>query len=345
MISLSKKFINLILIFSVLLLLSFKSNAQVIDTLDLKNGQILIGEFRGWNKNELSFFMLNVGIIKVESKYVQKLNASLNKYRIETSTRKVYYGKLECSNSGEFRLTHNDEIITIPFHEILIITPYLKRGKSGGYVALGYNFAKSNGFGLIALDAGFNYSTQKLLINGEASSNIVHNEGEGLLRNREMIIVNTFKTINAHWQFGARNQYQRNTQLGLEYRHLMGFGIGHNTIMSHHCQMYLFTGLAGMLESTLEKQTYERIEIPVHLNLELFKLSLSNLTFSHTQTLFFGTGSEKRFRHDATIRLSMDISKSFSFTTYLYHNYDSAPVLVTAGNYDYGWNSGIKYIF
>jgi hypothetical protein len=322
-----------------------ESKAQVVDTLQLKNGQLLIGEFKGWNKNEISFDIADIDVVDIESKHIHSLNACQNKYRIETSTRKVYYSYLKCEQPGEFIIVHQDEIITIPFHEIQIITPYLNRGKTDGYIALGYNFAKSNGFGLIALDAGFNFSTQKLLIQGEASSNIVHNQGEGFLRNREMITVNTYKTINAHWQFGARNQYQRNTQLGLAYRHLMGLGVAHNTITSHHCKLYLFTGLAGMLESTLDKQRYERIEIPLHLNLELFQLGVKNLSLSHTQTLFTGTNSEKRFRHDATIRLSLDITESFSFTTYLYYNYDSAPVLITAGSYDYGWNSGIKYEF
>ena len=326
-------------------MVSLESHAQLVDTLHLKNGQLLMGEFKGWNKNELTFDILDVDVVKIESKHIRSLHTSQNTYRIETSTRKVYYGKLICITDGEFTLIDNDETIAISFDEIQIITPYQKGGKTAGYIAVGYNFAKSNGFGLIALDAGFDFSTQKLLIIGKASSNVVHNQGEGLLRNRELITLNTYKTINAYWQYGARNLYQRNTELGLAYRHLLGFGVVNNTIISHNCQMYLFTGIAGMLESTLEKQTYNRLEIPIHLNLELFKLRLSNLSLSHMQTLYLGTSSENRIRHDAEIRLTMDISKSFSFTTYLYHNYDSAPVLITAGTYDYGWNSGIKYKF
>jgi hypothetical protein len=323
----------------------FESKAQIVDTLQLKNGQFLIGEFKGWNKNEISFDIADIDVVTIESKHIHSLHANQNKYRIETSTRKVYYSNLTCVQPGEFIVVHQDEIITIPFHQIQIITPYLTQGKTDGYVAIGYNFAKSNGFGLIALDTGFDFSTQKLLIKAEASSNIVHNQGEGFLRNREMAMMNTYKTINAHWQLGARNQYQRNTQLGLAYRHLMGLGMVHNTITSHHCQLYLFTGLAGMFESTLDKQRYERIEIPLHLNLELFQLGVKNLSLSHTQTLFIGTNTEKRYRHDASIRLSVDITGSFSFTSYFYYNYDSAPVLITAGSYDYGWNSGIKYDF
>jgi hypothetical protein len=327
-----------------LISISLKTNAQMPDTLQLTNGQTLVGSFLGWQKDKISFYVFDAGVVSVKATKLSLLKGNLQQYRTETSIRKIFYGPLVCNKPGEFIFQENGGAVVVPFNNIEIITPYKKGGTSNGYVGAGYNYAKSNGFGLINFDAGWNYSSKKFLLSGSGTSSIVHSNGS-VQRNRENVVMTGYRTINARWQTGSRLMYQRNLQLGLSSRYLLGTGMLYNAVMKPNCQLYLFSGGVITTEKTTDKQSYGRFEIPFLLSLDIYNLGNSDLSLSHIQTLYVGTGANKRIRHDGELRLNFKLTNKLSLTSYLYDNYDSAPVVPTAGNLDYGWSTGLKYGF
>lgn len=320
-----------------------KGLSQSHDSLLLKNGQTLAGVFLGWQNTDISFLIFDAGVVTVNYKNVSMLHGNFSEYRIETSTRKVFYDKLRCMNSSEFLFKENANPVSVPFKNIHSITPYKKGGIVHGYIGIGYNYARSNDFGLFTLDGGLNFRSKKWLIEGGAMSSIVQTKISGLDRNRDYLILKTHRIINPSWQFGARYLYQRNKELGLAYRHLIGAGAELNAIKRQNFLMNISSGLAGALESTFDEQDYSRIEIPILLEIKVSNLGGTNVSLSHTQSLFISTGGNRRIRHDGELRINMQLTKKLFLTTYIYDNYDSAP-LQTLGttNLDYGWNTGLK---
>lgn len=339
---------NISLYFLFLLGLGFlqKGVSQVSDTLQLKNGQKLAGTFLGWHSNDISFSIKDAGVVTVNYKKISMLKCNSSNYRIETSTRKVFYDKLTCNNSDEFIFMENDKAIAVSFKNIQHITPYKKGSNVTGYIGIGYNYAQSNDFGLFTVDGGFTNNTKRWIIEGSAMSTIVHTKSNGLERNRDYVSLKTHRIINPLWQFGTRYIYQRNKELGLAYRHLLGGGFEFNAIKKPNFIMNFASGIAGALEGTFDNQHYNRFEIPLLLEVKIYNLGGSNLSLSHMQTLFVSTGSNRRIRHDGELRLNMKLIKKLSLTTYLYDNYDSAPLQKTGTtNLDYGWNTGVKLNF
>jgi hypothetical protein len=338
-----KKLFNL-LILQILMLISMSSYAQTPDTLQLTNGQVLVGSLLSWQYDNISFYVLDAGLVSVKATKISILKGNMQQYRTETSTRKIFYGPITCNKPGEMTFQEDGQSVIIPFKNIEVITPYKKGGAYSGFLAAGYNYAKSNGFGLITFDAGLNYTSKNFLLNGSGTSNLVQNN-KTLQRNRENLVFTGYRILNPRWQPAAQFLNQRNLQLGLTSRYWAGAGIFYTAVMKPNCQLYLATGGAGTQEKTIDKQSYSSFEIPFIIHLEIYGLGTPDLSLSHKQTLYVGISSNKRIRHDGEIRFNYKLTKNISLTTYIYDNYDSDPIAATAGNLDYGWSTGLKYGF
>ena len=320
-----------------------KGFSQSPDTLQLKNGQTLVGVFLGWQYNEINFLVTDVGAVSVNYKKVSKLNGNLVKYRIETSTRKFFYEKLTCVNPEEFVFTENGNPVSVPFKSIHTISPYKKGGVFSGFFGIGYNYARSNDFGLITLDGGLNINSKKWLLESRAMSTIVHTKIDSWNRNREFGSLKTHRIINPLFQIGTRYIYQRNKELGLAYRHLIGGGFEFNALKKPNLLLNLSSGFAGTFEKTFDDQGYSRLEFPILVEFKIYNLGGSNFSLSHMQTVFISTGKNVRIRHDGELRLNFQITKKLSLSTYIYDNYDSAPIQkIGTTNFDYGWNMGLR---
>jgi Protein of unknown function, DUF481 len=330
----------------VILGLSKTSYSQDLDSLQLKNGQYLVGAFLKWMNDDVSFYISGAGVISVDQKNISLIKGNSSKFRVETATRKIFYDKLTSVNPGELVFMENGQPITVTFRDIEYITPYKKGGSTDGYLGLGYNYSQSNDFGLFTLTGGIEFSSKKWSIEGDINSNIVYTKADGFEHNRDEGNLDAFRKLSPNWQFTTKYIYQRNVELGLAYRHLVGTGFVYNAFMKPNFHMYISSGIAGTAERTLDGQDYSRFEIPVRLQVEIYKLGSSNLSLTHTQTLFIGTGSSKRIRHDGELNLSMRLTNKLSLTTYIYDNYDSAPVQKTGtDNLDFGWTTGLRYSF
>ncbi|WP_439506741.1 DUF481 domain-containing protein [Sediminibacterium sp.] len=330
----------------VLISCSEKVSAEVSDSLEMENGKILVGEFLGWLNNEISFCIPDVGIVAIKYEKVRKLNANSNKYHIETYTGKIFYNKLICINPRDFLFIENGIPISIKFKEIEMISPLKKGVLTNGFIGLGYNYSKFTNYGLITIDGGVNFKTENWVFDIGANSMFIHKESNGLERIRESANIKIDHNVNARWQFATRYIYQRNKELGLAYRHLAGGGLLYKIIRRSILHLNFSTGIAAMAEGTFDNQNYNRYEIPFLLEVRLSRLGNSNMSLYHTQILFIGTGNNKRIRHDGELRLNLLFNKKLSLTTYIFNNYDSAPVQkIETNKLDYGWNTGLRYAF
>jgi hypothetical protein len=320
--------------------------AQMSDSIQLKNGQTLIGTFKGWQNNEINFFIYDAGIISINYAKVNMLYANSAKYHIETFAGNVFYDTLICEKPGEFIFTNNGNRVIISFKEIEFITSLKKGVIPSGFIGIGYNYSKSNDFGLLAADGGLSIKSEDWIVEGAANTNFIHSKANGLERNRKSGNLNVDRVINARWQSGIRYIYQRNKELGLAYRHLAGGGLLYKIIRKPNFHLNISSGIAASAESTFDDQKYNRFEIPFLLELTVSKLGSTNLSLNHTQLFFISVGNNRRIRHDGELRLNMQLFKKLSFTTYIFNNYDSAPVQkVGTNNLDYGWNTGLKLGF
>lgn len=340
-----KNFINLVLLIAGI---GFAENvySQIHDSLQLKSGKILHGTFLGWSNNEISFQIYDAGIVKVNYSKISMLYANAAKYHIETFAGKIYYDTLTCIQPGSFIFAENGDTVTIPFKSIELITPFKKQLKRKGFIGLGYNYAQSNDIGLFAADGGLTITADKWVIDGTANSNFLHTRANGIERNRESAQLRADRILHARWQMGTRYIYQRNKELGLAYRHLIGSGFMYKAIRRRKLHLNFSSGLVGAAEGTFDNQKYGRFEIPFLLEVMLSQMGSSNLTLNHTQILFISTGPNRRIRHDGELRLNMQLTKKISLTTYIFNNYDSAPVQKSGTTkLDYGWNNGLRFAF
>ncbi|MFM7709278.1 MAG: DUF481 domain-containing protein [Ferruginibacter sp.] len=338
------KIIKKILILALFIFTKDKVNGQVPDSLILKNNQILTGMFLSWQKGFVNFYVLDVGLVNIKIEKIKAVVGNLKEYRIVTEGGQVYYGEMKSNHDYTLTII-NDTTNNILFTKIVSIIPFNSKSikPMSSYIAVGYNYSKSNDIGLINGDFGLMYSFRKLNITGSYNTMVTHNN-KSFSRNREYAITDAFIPITNRWQIGSRVIYQRNRQLGLESRYLIAGGIEYDAIIEQKKQLYFITGIVRSEESTINDLSKSHWEIPFFINLQLYKFNNPNFSLYTTQIVYFETGGDKRIRHDGELRMSYKLNKKTSLSTYVYDNYDSS-VKPQINNFDYGWVFGLRVDF
>lgn len=321
-------------------------NAEMSDTIKMRNGNIIVGEFLGWQNNEISFSIQDAGTVTVKYGKVSMLHARSNKFYIETLSGKIYHNTLKCIKEEEFFLIDNGVSVSVKFNEIEVIRPEKKGKLISSFLGMGYNFSQSTDFGLVTVDGGAYYKNDKWIVDGMGNCILVHNKSNGVDRIRELVNIKADRNLNARWQLAARYIYQRNKELGLAFRHLTGSGLLFKLIKKSTFHLNISSGLAAMIEGTIDNQSYQRFEFPFFLEAKLSGLGNSNVSLYHSQILFVGFGNSRRIRHDGELRLNWLVKKKLTLTTYIFNNYDNTPMQRgIINNFDFGWNTGIRYTF
>ncbi|MEY3351465.1 MAG: hypothetical protein RIQ50_1576 [Bacteroidota bacterium] len=329
----------LLLFFSI----SSVTRAQSLDTLLLKNGQLLSGELKAWEKGHIRFDIAKAGVVSVYFRDVLSLSASKKRYRLNTSDKEILFGTIEI-NAEEY-LSISDSTITkrVSFEKVLSITPFAQKSINpiDGFISLGYQFAKSNKVGLVNLDGSLRYSTKTIDLTTSMSAAITHTLGV-FSYNRGNVNFDINRLIDPKWSWGARMLYQRNLQQGLTARYLGSLGMIYNGVSTNNVKLFFYSGFVAALDRTVEGDEALRTEIPVLARLELYRFEQPEISLTTSQTLYFVI-SESRIRHDGEVRLNWKLSDKFSLNAFVYDNYDSKPLSAVGQTLDYGWVIGLRF--
>jgi Protein of unknown function, DUF481 len=329
-------------------LISHSASAQLKDTLFLHDGQILSGEFKKFQYGKIEFDMDNVQIVNVKYNKIRTIRTHQHNYRVETADRRIITGVIKpAENDGIIRIQTKDSVILIPIDQATLITAFDPRWIKNihGYVSAGYSYTKSSNIGRLNLDASANFNSRKF--NSILSGNAAYTtEKKTLSRDRENISTSNFYILTPWWSLGAILSYQRNLELGLLRRYQESFGYRYNVIYRNRFQLRLLSGITINQERNINSESLKPVfEIPLNVNLNLFKFEKPNISITTSQTVFVGLTQKGRVRYDGDTRFSWEMIKDLSLTTSIYHSYDSKPVAAGANNFDFGIVFGLKYTF
>ena len=315
----------------------------MLDSLSLTNGQVLMGTLNSWQKGYVSFDIKDAGVVSIQMDKIIALTCNKKLCKIITSSRKNYSGKIRSTEQGLIGISYDDTLIQVSISNIVSIVPYeiSKLKPFSGFLSLGYSYSKSSAVGVINIDGNLAYSTRKYNMN--LSINSMATKTDGIYyRNRDNASINIFKPINPKWEYGGRLIYQKNRQLELNARYLASGGILFDAIVKKNIELYLFSGIVTAQEYTTDGKNYNRIEIPLLLKIDIYRFNKNKIIISTMQTIYYGITSQNRIRHDGELRILYKLNDKISLTSYVYDNYDSAPVVTSSDNNDYGWVLGIR---
>ena len=317
-----------------------------MDTIYLRSGQMFYGEFQRLRDGKFEFDITDAALVLIKYDKVKTLKAISHQYRVTTNDRRVYYGKISAEKSdGYLRVKLGDSVVILKLNTIVSIDFYDKPSFKtiNGYLSAGYSYTRSSGVGRLNLEGLISLDLKRWEHTVSASSIITYTDSIWS-RDREILSYKLFYYLNASWYIGALLNYQRNIELGLARRFQEGFGIRYALVSRINIHTNLFSGLVFNQEKNLEGTTFPTsLEIPIAINLELYRFRKPEISFIVTQSMFFSLTEKGRIRQDGNFSINWEIIKDLSLNIQLYHNYDSKPIGVGSNSFDYGTVIGLKY--
>lgn len=328
------------------MIIGWRAQAQ-LDTLQFFNGQRLIGEIKN----------AQMGVITIDDKDLRLTQIKLYKikrmvtnrpFRIETTDRKIYYGRLEPSTEdGIDDIVLNDSTrIPISLTDINVLISLDKNffKRLAGNFSLGFSYAKSSGVGQINMSALVQYATQDWTFQ-LTGSEIGSIDSSSFSRDNEALELFGTYNFNAAWFAASTLGYQRNLELSLSRRFQQMLGGGNKFMVKRDWTLMGISGIAFNQEKYTDGGASGLLlEVPVMLRFNYYKFKQPNLQISTVQAVFFGITQHGRIRYSGSTNLSWEMIKDFWLTLTPYMNYDNQPP-ANGSTFDWGIAMSVTYRF
>ena len=321
---------------------------QRADTVNLYNGQTLIGEIQGASLGTLYIDDVDMKIVKVKLYKIRKMNIS-ETFKITTIGKQTYYGLLAATQKQGWGVVYDETGFSLPLAlvDILELVPLNKEfvKRMVGNLSAGFSYAKSSDIGQLNLSATVGFATKRWEFQLQASEIGSIDSGK-FSRDNESIQLFGAYTLSNNWFTAAAVQYQRNLELSIARRYLELLGIGNKLVVHDSWQLYAITGLSVTQEKSTEGViSPTALEIPLMFRFNFYKFSHPDIQISTSWTGYYNLTEKGRFRFDGTTSFSWQLIRDFYLTINPYSSFDTRPPSGTGAKLDFGVAMSLTYKF
>jgi hypothetical protein len=317
------------------------------DTVYLKNNTVLVGELRSFKMGKAEFDGDGIGIVNIKYDQIKTWYAQSNLFRVETTNRKLLFGKMVPSkNNGETIIKNGMSILPLKFGNITNLSAVGETvsKRIEGNIGAGYTYTKSSEIGRLNMNTKVGYRTTNVetMLIGDL---ILTTDSAQSYRERENLRLTSFYYFNQKWMAGGILNYQRNIQLGLLSRWQSGVAGGIKLLQKQNSRATILTGFVLNKELNSSQVSNTLSEITLQATYDFFSFDKPNLSLSVMQKLYSGISQSGRIRSDGDIKLGWELFNDFSLSLNYFYNYDSKSPATNTPRTDFGFVAGIAYSF
>lgn len=338
-----------LLVCSFFLLLPHLSLAQKTDVVEMRNGNVIVGEIKKMNHGLLEYSVDDiVNRLQIKWRHVTRLTSD-QQLDIELEDGASFYGILiESEADGELRIHTAFGTFDVERQSVVEITPieatFWKR--LDGDVSAGLNFHKSTDILQFNVGGKARYRRVKSQTDFNYSS-VVNSGSDDTAKTNSLLQLTHFRFLKNRWFYRGDATGSRNDELGIDFRGSLAGGIGRRFIQTNRVHLALSTLLSGNREFTSDGQISNNLELVLDTDLAAFRHDTPKLDLDTRLTLFYSLTVDNRYRVDFDTRLSIELGLEDFFWDIgqLYYLYDSEPSNTAISKDDYGIVSGLRYKF
>lgn len=328
-----------------LLLFPCLASAAYTDILIFDNGDKLTGEVKSLQRGKLSFKTEATGTIDIEWENVALLSSPQN-LQVETGSGDLYLGALQkAESSGELVVLTEEGPVELQGDLVVRIEKIDQKNWRDWDVdvSFGYNFTSANNItqSNIGLDA--KRRTAVRVISASYSA-IVSNSSDSDSSESQDLSASWTKLRANHWTNTGTLAFSQNTQLGLNLRSSLGFGIGKILVDTNHSSFVLGGGLKVSEEDSIDvEDNTTSLEAYGKLQWDWFHYDSPEWDISTDFELIPSLTEQGRVRYEFSTDIKWEIFKDFYWSIEVYDNFDNQPQSADAANHDYGVITAISY--
>ncbi len=322
--------------------------ADKTDVVTLQNGDRLTGEVKTLERGLLTFKTDTMGTVQIEWDKVASLESRFL-FDVELTSGQRHFGRLvHAPESGRLTIAQGDEAHSLELADTIRIsqmdTAGALRDLVDGSVSFGFTYSDSTSISQLTL--GADLSRRNAVRLWDFNLDVTESDAPGTDRQGAATLSGeTRRFFDNRWFSSGLGMLQRNDQLGLDRRALVGGGGGRYLVQTSDREVAVLAGVAGSLEKFVDGQTSESIELILGGGYDAFRFDTPELRLSASLVAFPSLTISGRFRTMASLELRYELVKDLFAQIALTHAYDSRPQSVGAAESDYTLTTSVGYSF
>jgi putative salt-induced outer membrane protein YdiY len=308
------------------------------DRIHLRNGDVITGNIKELDRGKLRVKTLTMDTVLVN--WVDIESVESNKYlRIEKADGSFSNGTIKKSDmASQLVVEDRGREVEVPILAVSSIQPirvqqsFLRRLE--GDLTAGIDYKKASDILLVNLSTNVRFKEEKYEVAVGANWNETSRTEDNNSSRADLSTTYTRFRKN-RWFWKASGGFERNEELGLNLRALVGATAGRYLIQNSTLRFELNAGLAENWEDRVDGTSTSSTEGLIRSSLDIFKHTLPITRLSASINVFPGITESGRMRVNTDVSLRNEIVRSLFWDLSLYHTYDNRPP-EGAAEEDYG---------
>ena len=325
------------------------SAAPKTDVVVLKNGDRVTGEVKSLEYNQLKLSTSHMGTIYIEWDKIASLQSD-QYLLLERTDGTRYYGQLAAGDgTATLFVKREAEQPAQPVEMGLIVRAQpIQNGdiikRLDGYVSAGLDIAKANNRTSIDFAGGLSSRTRVRAWALDGSVNLT-DDSAGDTSERYQLQGSYRQFVRARDFYLGFTGFDRNTELDLNLRTMVGGGYGRYFVQSNHAEWLGGLGLAYTHENYTGGETFDSVEGVLTTSFRLFRYDFPETDIGGSLNLLPSLTKSGRYRAEADLRAKYEFVDDLYFELKVYGSYDSQPPLADTEQSDYGVTTSLGYSF
>jgi len=335
---------NALLMFVLVVLLPTIVIADYTDTVVLKNGNRITGNVKSMAQGQLLFDTDAMGTVTIKLDKIAEIFSS-TPMEIETVNGDQLYGTLEKPLlPQQIKISSDTSTESVPIDDLVRIIPigesFWKRLQ--GSMSAGFSYTKASEVAQFSFSGNLLYQARHNQL-ALTYTNIVTNQDSGTSQQIYGRLGYRYQP-GEHWYGLGFLSFQRNQELGVDGRGVLGAGGGRTLFQSNRGALSINGGLDLNLENSGSSQNTS-VEAFTAIEYSLYKYAdlQSNLVIS---AIAFPSITESgRFRWQIDTSWRQELFNNFFWNWTFYASGDNDPPENAASNSDYGVITSLGWTF
>ena len=324
--------------------------APKTDVVVLVNGDRITGEIKSLEYNQLKLSTEHMGTIYIEWDKVTSL--STNQYLLlERTDGTRYYGQLVAAEKRDSTLlvkNNADQPLQAVEMAVIVRAQPIEGGdivdRLDGYVSAGFDLAKANNRTSIDLAGGLSSRTRVRAWALDGSVNLT-DDSAGETSERMQLQGDYRQFVRARDFYLGFTGLDRNTELDLNLRTMVGGGYGRYFVQNNHSEWLGGLGLAYSHENYTGGERFDSVEGVLTTSFKIFRYDFPETDIGGSFSLLPSLTKSGRYRAEGDLRAKYEFVDDLYFELKVYGSYDSKPPLADTEQSDYGVTTSLGYSF
>ena len=317
------------------------------DVVVLDNGNRITCEIKKLQRGKLSVSTDASGTISLKWSHVVGLQSTFL-YQIELQSGERYIGRFDVPPEiGKIAVVGGKDQEVVDVFRVVEMVPIEATiwSRMKGSVDAGYDFSQANSATTWSASATLGHRTPRLETDLSFSSNIKEQTGAENI-NRQDLKLQVNRYFENRWFAAVLGQGEKNESQDLDFRGLVGGGVGRKVVQTNRSNVTLLGGAAFSREKYQDLADYDsNAELVAALGLETFRFDNPELDLSAGFAVLPNLLTKGRYRLQVNGKARIEIFHDLYWSLTVYESFDSDPPSESSRRNDFGITTSIGWSF